>query len=59
MIDGDGNALVADVGQQLDRVEQVVVRHSVRVVTEEHSHPLSTHRPTIVVGITSTATKIA
>ena len=32
---------IADVGQQLDRIEQVVVGHAVGVVAEEH-HPILT-----------------
>ena len=36
VIDGDRDALIADVGQQLDRIEQVVVRHAVGVVAEKH-----------------------
>ena len=36
VVDRDRHATIADVGQQFDRVEKIVVRKTVSVVTEVH-----------------------
>ncbi len=38
MIERDAHTAIADVEQQLERIEQVMVGESIRVITEKHGY---------------------